>query len=102
MTRTEVLKHNALQLLIALDQSINATIGALLALLRLARIWPRPVCHWWADETISAHCWRWHVNGVRSWPCRVVDTLFFWDADHCKNSFESERQGRHLPPECRV
>ena len=59
---------------------------------------------WWADETISAHCWRWHINGVRSWPRKVVDALalLFGDKNHCQQSYESERLGRQLPPEERT
>lgn len=70
---------------IALDQLLNALCGG------------------WPDETISSRAWRWHVSGVRSWPCRVIDAVawVFRDYDHCRESFESERQGRQLPPEAR-
>lgn len=65
--------------LIALDQLVNAVFGG------------------YPDETISSRAWRWHLSGVRSWPCRALDCLF--GDDHCKDSFESERMGRQLPPE---
>ncbi|WP_346773712.1 hypothetical protein [Desulfovibrio sp. ZJ200] len=36
-------------------------------------------------------------------PRKVIDALalLFGDREHCRQSFESERQGRQLPPECR-
>lgn len=72
-------------LLIALDQFINALLGG------------------WPDETVSSRAWRWELAGVRSWPRKFIDALamLFGDRDHCRQSFESERQGRQLPPELR-
>lgn len=43
MNRSAVLLHNGKQLLIALDQSVNALAGAVLALLWCLRLWPRRV-----------------------------------------------------------
>lgn len=73
------LKHT----LIALDQLVNALCGG------------------WPDETISSRAWRWELAGKRGWPRILIDTVFFFDPDHCRESFESERLGRQLPPECR-
>ena len=70
-------------LFIAFDQFINAVLGG------------------WPDETLSSRCYRWARDGVRAWPRRVVDGLFFWQREHCKSSYESERLGRQLPPELR-
>lgn len=88
------IRHNLYQLLIAVDQLANALLGLLLVHEKS-----------WADETLSSRCYRWHDAGKRSWPARVVDALFFWDRDgekrHCEMSFESERNGRQLPPEAR-
>ncbi|MDL2266753.1 pseudouridine synthase [Desulfovibrio sp. OttesenSCG-928-G15] len=69
--------------LIAFDQFVNA------------------LCAGWPDETISSRAWRWHRNGTRTWPHKLIDTLFFWDPDHCRQSFLSERLGRQQPPETR-
>lgn len=71
--------------LIALDQLVNALFGG------------------WPDETISSRAWRWELAGVRSWPRRLLDglALILGDKDHCRESFESERLGRELPPELR-
>ena len=75
----------AYKLLVACDQLLNALLGG------------------WPDETLSSRCWRWHLHGVRSWPCRCLDRLaaLFGDREHCRQSYESERSGRQLPPELR-
>ena len=52
--------------LIGLDQLANAILGG------------------WPDETLSSRCWRLSLAG-RDWPRLVVDGLFFWDRDHCRN-----------------
>lgn len=70
-------------ILIALDQLVNTIFNG------------------WPDETFSSRCWRWSRDGKRDWPRRVVDWLFFLEAEHCKSSYESERLGRQLPPELR-
>ena len=71
--------------LIALDQLVNALAGG------------------WPDETVSSRAWRWELAGARSWPRKLIDglALIFGDRDHCRESFESERLGRQLPPEAR-
>lgn len=55
----------------------------------------------WPDETLSSRCWRWDRDGVRHWPCRLVDSLFFWEKEHCRESYESEQFRRQMPPELR-
>lgn len=55
----------------------------------------------WPDETLSSRAYRWECNGVRSWPRKIIDTLFFWELKHCYESFQSERLRRQLPPELR-
>ena len=47
-------------LLVACDQLLNALLGG------------------WPDETLSSRCWRWHKDGVRSWPCRLIDRTAWW------------------------
>lgn len=71
------------RLLIAVDQLLNAVLGG------------------WPDETLSSRAWRWEQDGVRSWPRKFIDALFFLSPDHCQESYESERKGRQLPPELR-
>ena len=50
-----------------------------------------------ADETLSARAHRLHVNRHRSWPRNCINTLFFWQADHCLQAYESERDRKQLP-----
>ena len=70
------------QLLIAVDQLANTVLGGS------------------ADETLSARAWRAEQKGrIFGRIFRpVIDGLFFWDADHCKDSYQSELERRHLPP----
>lgn len=49
------------------------------------------------DETFSARCYRWHLEGDRSWPMHLVDLLFFWQDAHCKESFINEVLRKQLP-----
>lgn len=82
---TLMLRHNIHQLAIALDQLGNVLVSC--AFGEKA----------WADETLSAHAWRWHLDGVRDWPYRLIDTLLFWQQDHCRSAYESEVGGLQLP-----
>lgn len=112
MTRGKILRHNAWQAVVSIDQALHC-LGGLLAALLLAcmpgSVRPVVLPVVWADETLSSRCWRWRLDGVRSWPSRLVDGLFFWDQErrgavvvrHCELSWESERDGRQLPPELR-
>jgi len=71
--------------LIALDQLINA------------------VCGGWPDETLSSRAHRRRLAGKP----RLADALdrffrCFGEPEHCRDSYESERLGRQLPPELRT
>lgn len=61
----------------------------------------------WADETMSARCWRAYRDG-RAWGKvmrPVIDWLFAWQhapGGHCFRSYQRERERLHLPPEERV
>lgn len=70
------MKHWILQVLIAIDQLANALLGG------------------WADETLSAHAWR------SDWTLRksLINALFFWQEDHCKDSFDAEVERRQMAP----
>lgn len=100
MTRGEIIRHNGWQTIVSLDQTLHC-LGGLLSSLLLACIRAPALPAVWADETLSSHCWRWHLYGIRSWPCRLVDTLFWWQKAHCRSAYESERDGQQLPPELR-
>lgn len=100
MTRGQIIRHNGWQTIVSLDQALHCFGGLLTSLLLLCiRDASLPVV--WADETLSSRCWRWRLDGVRSWPCRLVDMLFWWQKNHCRSAYESEREGRQLPPEMR-
>jgi len=73
------------QVLIAIDQLFNAMFGG------------------WADETLSARCWRKRNDG-QGWEAayRLIDLLFFWQHQHCRQSYESEQKRRQLPAEYRT
>lgn len=75
-----------MQPLIALDQLLNC-------LLHIAGDgWG------FADETLSARLFRCHLQGYLSdHPYRLVDALFFWQAQHCYASWRSEVERRQLP-----
>lgn len=69
------------QIAIAIDQLANTILGG------------------YADETMSARCWRLR----RFYPYRflrpAIDTVFFWQLDHCRLSHEAELQRLQAPRE---
>ena len=68
-------------LFLAFDQFINAVLGG------------------WPDETLSSRCWREEQQGLRAWPRKLVDGLFFWQREgHCKRAYEAERKRLQFPP----
>lgn len=72
------IKHNVFQLFVALDQFLNVLIGMII----------EPSQKQWSDLT------RWFY-----W---LVNHIFFWQENHCKEAYESEAQRSHLPPELRT
>jgi hypothetical protein len=71
------------EVLVAVDQLANAILGG------------------WADETMSARCWRLRNLRPYCWLCPVIDRLFFWQSNHCQSAYESERSRAQLPAEYR-
>jgi hypothetical protein len=67
------------QIGIALDQLVNALLGG------------------YADETLSARIWRHRATWKRR--LLIVNTLFFWQINHCKEAYESELYRKQLPKE---
>lgn len=61
----------------------------------------------WADETMSARCWRAYRDG-RAWGRvmrPIIDWLFSWQrapGGHCRQAYERERERMHSPPETRA
>ena len=61
-------------LLIAIDQLANAILSGS------------------ADETLSARAYR-TKNPIRY----IINAIFFWQIDHCREAFESEIERKQLP-----
>ena len=61
----------------------------------------------WADETMSARCWRAYRDG-KPWGRvmrPVIDWLFAWQnahGGHCFKAYQNERDRMHSPPEQRT
>jgi hypothetical protein len=67
-----------LQILIAIDQVFNAILGG------------------WADETLSSRAYRTMPNIAK-----FIDTILWFDKDHCYESYVSEQLRVQFPPELR-
>jgi hypothetical protein len=81
------IKHSILQFLIATDQLLNTVLFG------------------YADETLSARCWR--GRNKRRWKIAqaVIDRFFYaciGQKDHCYTSYVSERARMQMPPEYRA
>lgn len=73
------------QVLVALDQALNALFGG------------------WADETFSSRCWRLRHRPGWGTARRVLDFVagLLGDKGHCKASYDSEWLRLQCPPELR-
>lgn len=71
-----------MKVLIAFDQLANAVRGG------------HP------DETLSAAAHRRHVAGKSGWR-NLINALFWWQEDHCRDAHTSELQRKQLPKEYR-
>ena len=49
------------------------------------------------DETLSARAWRLEQERGRKWPRLLIDTLLFFDKDHCHHAYLSEIDRKQLP-----
>lgn len=81
------MKHVIWQLLVCADQSLNC------------------LCFWlpggvWADETLSSRAHR--IQDTHPRLRRTINVVFFWQEDHCREAYESERKRLQSPPEHRV
>lgn len=66
------------QVLIALDQLLNTLAGGM------------------PDETLSARAYRQQLKGNALY-AKVINFVFFWQSEHCKEAHESEVKRRQLP-----
>ena len=87
----KTIRHNWHQILVSADQFLTTMLCSIFF----------PTERSYADETLSCRSMRWEWNRVRKWPRRFIDRLFFWEQDHCYQSYIFEREGRQLPPELR-
>lgn len=71
------------QILIALDQLVNTLFKG------------------YADETLSCRAYRHYIKGEYKWVKELIDLLFFFDPEHCKNSYISEQERLQVPPALR-
>ena len=78
---------NMKQVLIAIDQTVNTLVCA------------KDEGFGMADETISARAWRLQHRSAGGVARAIIDTVFFWEKDHCENSYRVELAGKHLPYE---
>jgi hypothetical protein len=67
------------QFLIGVDQLLNTLFGG------------------YADETISARCWRLQHRKPYSYLRPAIDGLFFWQDEHCRKSYDAEIKRKHSP-----
>jgi hypothetical protein len=77
-------RHYLIQVLVSIDQSLNAMLGG------------------WADETISSRAYRMEPVS-RGWALarRAIDAAFFWQREHCLMAHTAERLRIQSPPEFR-
>lgn len=67
-----------MKVLIAVDQLANAVRGG------------HP------DETLSAAAHRQHMDGRSVWR-NLINALFWWQEDHCRDAHINEMARKHLP-----
>ena len=78
-----------------------------LALDQLANVLPPPIdgTVGYADETLSARCYRAHRDGKIMGKLFMppIDLLFFWQGPgHCKNAYIKEFERKNYPDEYRA
>ena len=56
----------------------------------------------WPDATLSAWAWVWERDGKCFWLRKFIDLIFFWDKNHCKESYRSELEAVQLPPSFKI
>ena len=86
-----VFRHNLHQALVSADQFLTTVFCSILF----------PMERSYADETLSCRAVRWESCGVRKWPRKLIDRIFFWEEQHCLTAYRSEKEKKQLPPELR-
>lgn len=86
------IKHNAWQLVVAVDQLLNVAICSVIM----------PNSKSFADETFSCRCYRKATPGRWGWIAmrKLVDLIFRpFEKDHCRLAYENEEARGHSPAE---
>lgn len=70
-----------IRLLIAMDQLVNVLLNGS------------------PDETLSSRAWRMQLKQqpYSGWLARAINSLFFWQANHCRGAYARERARGQLP-----
>ena len=76
---------NIEQILIAFDQLVNTMI------------YVKGDSWGYADETMSARAWRLREDHFKIY--KVINFIFFWQKNHCQESYNSEILRKNLPRE---
>ena len=93
MTAWQLFKAYIVQVFIAVDQLCNALIPPIDGTVS------------YADETLSARCYRAHRDGkiLGRMFMPVIDMLFFWQGPgHCRNAYIKEFERKNYPDEYRA
>lgn len=53
------------------------------------------------DETLSSYAYRREQAGKGKALRVLIDCLFFFENEHCRQAYESEKERRHLPDDFR-
>ena len=77
------MKAYLFQVGLAFDQLLNAIFGG------------------WADESLSSRSWRLFIERNRPIPKNIINLIFFWQSNHCKEAYNSELERLHVPPQMR-
>ena len=71
-----------MQIAIAVDQLANTLLAGM------------------SDETLSARAYRHRLVSTKWRMTQIaIDALFFWQLEHCKQSYFAEFERKHLPDE---
>ena len=89
MSWLEIIKYNFWQTLLWFDQGFGILFSTLVKQ------------KWYADVTFSARAYLWEQESKFKWLRKVIDIIFFWQKEHCKDVWETEKKLGHFPPEMR-
>lgn len=84
--KPEEIKWWRWQILIAYDQLVNTYFRG------------------WADESISSRAYRYSLSvpcDNCQWAKKLIDKIFFFDPNHCEESYKSEKERLQMPPALR-